>query len=80
MTPGPGPSGPAVAGTKQAREPEQAAGLAVRASPPDPLRQAREGALWWSLLAIGLAGLALVLRPLVAGSSRRGGGRHDGVA
>ncbi len=31
---------------------------------PDPLAPAREAALWWGLLAVGLAALALVLRPL----------------
>ncbi len=38
---------------------------------PDPLAPAREAALWWGLLAVGLGGLALVLRPWLGRAVRR---------
>ena len=64
--------GPPVPGTSQT-------GQQVRAAPPlrpvtaqpDPREPARQAALWWGLLAVGLSGGALVLRPWLLRLVRR---------
>jgi membrane-anchored mycosin MYCP len=73
--PGPPLPGAATAGTPRAT----ASGVTPLTARDDPLAPARRAALWWSLAAVGVAALALVLRPWVrrvTGAPGRSRGRR----
>ncbi len=64
MTIDPTRAGPELPGARSAPDPGDESKIRPISATPDPLAPAREAALWWGLLAVGLAALALVLRPL----------------
>ena len=59
-------AGPVFPGAKgPVQPPVQSADVKALKVTPDPLAPARNAALWWGLLTVGLAALALIARPLV---------------
>jgi len=72
MTLDPKRPGPDVPGVPAAAAPaEEDPPVSPLVAQSDPLAPARVTALWWGLAAVGLAALALVLRPLVGRATRR---------
>jgi membrane-anchored mycosin MYCP len=71
MTIDPGRPGPPLPGASRATTPvSRKTPVQALAATPDPLAPARQAALWWGLLAVGVAALAVVLRPWVRGAGR----------
>jgi len=65
VIPDPTRPGPPLPGAPKVQRAAEESGLAARPDRPDPMVAVRREAAWWSLAAVGLAGLALLLRPLL---------------